>query len=365
MRINYLNFLEQWKEEKKYLLPLIENVLSSGQYIGVNTKETEKLEKNLSIYFKRKIVTLNSGTDALTIALHALGVKRGDEVITVANSFIASASSIAHLGAVPIFIDVLPDQNINPEKIEEVITKKTKAIMVVHLTGRSCNMDEILKIVKKRNIFLVEDCAQAFGTKYKDKLCGTFGDIACFSTHPLKNLRAMGDGGFIVTNNKSLEFKIKTLRNHGLKNRDEALYFGYNSRMDNIQSAILNFRLKNIDSIIKKRRSNALYYFKNLNKNIIFFPEETKEQYNTYHTFVIQVKRNRDKLKEYLKKNKIDTYINYPIPIHKQKFFIKKYKKFDLPNTEKQSKNILCLPIHHSLTEGQLEYIVKIINRFF
>ena len=215
-------------------------------------------------------VSLNSGTDALTLALHAVGVRRGDEVITPANSYIASTGSIAHLGAKPVFADVLPDQNIDPKQLEKLITKKTKAIMVVHLTGRSCDMKSIMKIANKNKIDVIEDCAQAFGTKYQSKYCGTFGSVGCFSTHPLKNFNAMGDGGFITTNNLKTYNLISKLRNHGLRSRDKADHFGYNSRLDNVQAAVLNFRLKNIKKVFKKRRQNADFYIRNLNKKLCF-----------------------------------------------------------------------------------------------
>ena len=170
MKVNFLNFEKQWHSERKKLLPIVDNVMSSGQYVGVNCEEVVKFEKNISKFLKMKhTVSLNSGTDALTLALHAIGVRRGDEVITPANSYIASTGSIAHLGANPVFVDVLPDQNIDPKKLKNAITKKTKAIMVVHLTGRSCDMKPIMKIARRHKIEVIEDCAQTFGSKYYGK----------------------------------------------------------------------------------------------------------------------------------------------------------------------------------------------------
>ena len=366
MKVKYLNFIEQWREEKRQLLPVLLNVLDSGQYVGVRGKEITRFEKRVSKECKMKYaVALNSGTDSLTFALHNVGVKRGDEVITPANSYVASTGSIVHLGAKPVFADVLPDQNIDPKEIQKKITKKTKAIMPVHLTGRPCQMDEIIKISKKYNIAVVEDCAQAYGSKYKNKPCGSWGDIGCFSTHPLKNLNGMGDGGFIVTNNFRVAERIRKARNHGLKNRDEMEFFGFVSRMDNIQAAILNFRLGRISKIIKKRRANASYYMKKLNKKYIFFPPEKKYEFNTYHTFIIQVPQ-RDKLKKYLTKKNISTYIHYPIPIHKQKPVLRmNLGKQNLPVTELQSKQILSLPINHNLKKSHLDYVVNSINNFF
>jgi len=366
MKVNYLNLVNQWKEEEKYLIPILKRVMSSGQYVGVKAREINKFENNVRKICRTKYaVALNSGTDALTFAMHSIGVKRGDEVITPSNSYVASTGSIIHLGAKPVFVDVLPDQNIDPKKIEEAITDKTKAIMPVHLTGRSCEMDSIMKISKKYKIPVVEDCAQAFGTKFNNKPCGSFGIAGCFSTHPLKNLNGMGDGGFIVTNNSKIAKYIGKIRNHGLKSRDELEYFGFVSRMDNIQAAILNFRLGRIKNLIKKRRYNARYFCKKLNKKYIFIPPEKTKEFNTYHTFVIQAPK-RDKLKKFLKSKNILTYIHYPIPIHKQKAYKKmNFKTSSLPITELQSKQILSIPVHHNLTKQQLKYIVNAINNFY
>ena len=366
MKVNYLNFISQWQEEKKFLIPIIKKVMSSGQYVGVKAGEITKFENKVKkMCGVKHAVALNSGTDALILAMHSMGIKRGDEVITPANSYVASTGAIIHLGAIPVFADVLPDQNIDPKKIEAAITNKTKAIMPVHLTGRSCSMDEIMKISKSHNIPVVEDCAQAFGSKFKNKPCGSFGLIGCFSTHPLKNLSGVGDGGFIVTNNSKIAKYISQIRNHGLKSRDELEYFGFVSRMDNIQAAILNFRLTKIKKIINKRRYNATYFYRKLNKKYIFSPPEKKHEFNTYHTFVIQVP-NRDKLKKFLKSRNILTYIHYPIPIHKQKAYRKKnFKTLPLSVTELQSKQILSIPVHHNLTNKQLKYIVDTVNSFY
>tara|TARA_Y200000002_G_scaffold361762_1_gene348155 strand:+ start:2681 stop:3799 length:1119 start_codon:yes stop_codon:yes gene_type:complete len=362
MKIKYLNFKNQWLEEKKFLLPIINDILESGEYVGINASEVIKFEKNLKKFFSRNVVTVNSGTDALTLGMYVAGIKKGDEVITTSNSYIASTATIVHLGAKPIFADVLPDQNINPDIIEKLITKKTKAIMAVHLTGRSCNMDSILKIAKKNKLLVIEDCAQAFGSKFNGKLCGTFGDIGCFSTHPLKNFNGMGDGGFVITKRSSSAKIISRLRNHGLRTRDDADSLGYNSRLDNIQAGILNYRLRNINKIIQKRRNNAKYFLKNLDKRFIFAPEEKKKEYNTYHLFVIQVPE-RDALQKHLKSNGIESYIHYPKPIHMQKMF--KNKSYDLKNTIDQSKRILSIPTHHGLSKKQLKYIVDTVNGYY
>ena len=236
-----------------------------------------------------------------------LGVRNGDEVITTPNSFIASTAVIVHLGAKPVFVDVLDDQNIDPDKIEKAITKKTKVIMPVHLSGKMSQMDKVMKIAKKYDLKVVEDAAQAIASKFNNKMSGSFGHVGCFSAHPLKNLGAMGDGGYIVTNNFKIYKKIKSLSNHGMENRNKIKNFGYVSRLDNLQAEFLNFKLKSLKKIIKIRRSNANTYKKLLNKNFINLPYEDNKEFHTYHTFVIQVKKNRDKLKKFLLKNGVET----------------------------------------------------------
>ena len=365
MKIPYVNLQQQYKFERKNLLNIIDKTFKTGIWVGGD--EVSKFEKNISKACNVKYcVALNSGTDALTLSLHLIGVKRGDEVITPPNSFVASAATIIHLGAKPVFVDVKDDQNIDENKIEEKITKKTKAIMPVHLTGRMCNMDAILKISKKYNIPIVEDCAQSIFSKFKNKFSGSWGDIGCFSAHPLKNLNAMGDSGYVITNNKSLYSRIKNLRSHGMEeNRNDISDFGHVSRMDNVQAAILNFRLKNLKKVIKKRRDNVKLYLENLKSDKIFFPREKIDEFNTYHTFVIQV-QEREKLIKYLQNYGVGTAIHYPVPIHLQKAskFLG-YKIKDFPITEKQSKKILTLPINQFLRKKEILYICRLINKFY
>lgn len=364
MKIRYVNLSRQYKSERKELLSLIDKTLSTGQYVGGD--QVQKFENAISKLLKVKYcVALNSGTDALTLGLHAMGVRRNDEVITTPNSFIASTAAIVHIGAKPIFVDVKDDQCINPNLIEKSITKRTKAIMVVHLTGKVCEMDKILKISKKYKIPIIEDAAQAVGSKYNDKMAGSFGKVACFSAHPLKNLNALGDSGYLTTNSKKISNFIKDVRNHGMTKRNKIKNFGYVSRMDNLQAAILNFRLKNLSKIINKRRLNAKFYINNLNKKFVFIPKENKNEFNTYHTFVVQVS-NRDKLKKYLEKKKIETSIHYPVPIHLQPAARKlKYKLGDFKITEAQSKKILTLPVNQFLKVSDLKKICREINNFY
>jgi len=363
-QIPYVNLTAQWQEDRDDLLPIIDNVLGSGQYVGGD--EVDKFEKNMAELCQVKYaVALNSGTDALSLGLHLNDIGRGDEVITPPNSFIASTAAIVHLGAKPVFVDVLPDQNIDPGKIEAAITEKTKAIMPVHLTGRICDMDPIMMLAEKYNLAVVEDAAQAIGSKYKGKPSGSIGNVGCFSTHPLKNLNASGDGGFLTTNDENIYLKAKALRNHGMADRDSVDSFGYVSRMDNLQAAILNYRLKKLDEIIDRRRQNAQSYLEYIEKEKVFIPREKEYEFNTYHTFVIQVEK-RNELKEFLLKQGIEAAIHYPTPIHLQPAAKRLGYKFgDFPITEKQAGMILTLPINQSLGQSEIERICVAINEYY
>ena len=367
MPIPYVNLTKQAKSQKKEIINLLNRIIKKGQFVG--GYEIDKFEKNICKLINVKhCVALNSGTDALTLGLHLMGIKKGDEVITTPNSFIASAAAIVHLGAEPIFVDICNDGNIDPKNLIKKISKKTKAIMPVHLSGRPCKMDKIISISKKYKIPIIEDAAQAIGTKFKNKFVGTFGKVGCFSAHPLKNLNAMGDSGYLVTDDKIIANKIKLLRNHGIKNRNDITDFGYVSRMDNFQAGILNLRLKKLKSIIAKRRSNAKLYFQNLKKlKEIKLPYEEKNQFNSFHTFIILANK-RDKLKNYLEKKKISTAIHYPKLIFDQKAYTNKFKKINskyYPKSKYYVSNILTLPINEFITKNEIKKISNEIINFY
>ena len=363
IRIPYVNLKQQWLEERDELLPIINKVFESAQFVGGD--ELDEFEENIAKLCGTKYACgLNSGTDSLMLALALSGVGKGDEVITPPNSFIASTAAIIHIGATPVFVDVLSDQNIDPSKIESAITDKTKAIMPVHLTGRMCDMDPIMDIARRHNLKVIEDAAQSVGSKYKGQPSGSIGDVGCFSTHPLKNLNACGDGGFLTTNNEDIYNNSRLYRNHGMANRNVVNKFGNVSRMDNLQAAILNYRLTKLDKVTQQRRTNAKAYLEGINMNGMFIPEEKADEFNTYHTFVVQTKY-RDELMEYLSLNGIATAIHYPVPIHLQPASKKLgYKTGDFPITEKQSKEILTLPVNQYLTKIDLELVISVINQF-
>ncbi len=362
--IPYVNLVLQWEDEKDDLLPIIESVMSSGQFVGGETVERFE-QKAAELCGTKYCVALNSGTDALVLGLLSLGVCAGDEVITPPNSFIASTAAIINLKAKPVFVDVLPDQNIDPDKVEKAITEKTKAIMTVHLTGRIAEMLAIMKIANKYQIPVIEDAAQAIGSQYSGQPSGSLGKIGCFSTHPLKNLNACGDGGFLTTDDKDIAKQVRLSGNHGLVDRNTVEQFGCVSRMDTLQAAILDYRLSRLAKMIEIRRKNAEMYKEMIRSSQVFIPEERDEEFNTYHTFVIQCDR-RDELKNVLLENGIETAIHYPVPIHLQPAATTLgYSKGNFPITETQSKRILTLPIHQYLQEDTIIEISNCINTFF
>jgi len=362
--ISYVDLSNHWKHEKQELLEIIDEVMSNGIFVGGAI--IEEFEKKVVDYLGVKhCVALNSGTDALVCAMIGFNIGPGDEVITPPNSFIASTAAIAHIRAIPVFADVLPDQTIDPEKIRMAITDKTKAIMPVHLTGRMCRMDEINAIAKEYGLVVIEDAAQSIGSRFNGVMSGAASDIGCFSTHPLKNLNACGDGGFAVTNDDAVAAKIKSMRNHGLVDRNTVEEFGYVSRMDTIQAAILNYRIDHLDDVIAKRRSNAMLYREVLDASHLYIPDESEEYFNTFHTFVIQVDR-RDELAAYLANHGIQTAIHYPVPIHLQPAAKNLgYGLGDFEATETQSKRILTLPINQFISEEQVRFIADMVNSFF
>jgi dTDP-4-amino-4,6-dideoxygalactose transaminase len=316
MQVPYINLGLQHKHIKQELLAATERVLENGQFIL--GEDLTKLEKTFATLCNTKYALgVANGTDALFLSLKALGIKEGDEVITAPNSFLASASAVALIGAKPVFADVLDDFNLDPAKVEKAISPKTKAIIAVHLTGRPAPMDELLAIAKKHNIAVVEDCAQAVGAEYKGKRVGGIGATGCFSLHPLKNLAASGDGGVITTNDDKIYSYLVKARNHGLINRDECEFWSYNSRLDNLQAALLNVKLRELQKWTDRRRTIAEKYYEKLKGLNIIAPHDKPYEKAVYHTFIIQTDK-RDKLKEFLASKGIDTKIHYPIPIHMQ-----------------------------------------------
>ena len=362
-KVELIDLRARYLEERKQILKILDTTLKKGNLIL--TPELADLENKISVYTGSKFcLGLNSGTDALMMALWACGIKRNDEVITSSLSFVASAGAIVHLGAKPIFADVNNDLNLNPDLIESLITKKTKAILPVHWTGRMCDMDKISKIAKKYNLIIIEDAAQGMGSFYKGKHAGFYSKVAAFSAHPLKNLNGIGDSGFITTNSKKIYERIKLYRNHGLAGRDVVKIFGVNSRMDVINSQIIKFRLKKLKNVIRKRKNNIQLYKKYLTTNKIKIISDKKYETNSYVMF-ITICENRDKLKKYLEKYKIQSLIYYGTPLQNH-IASKKYKmKNKLTNSELLSSKVLALPHHQNLKKKDIIYVCQKINDFY
>ncbi|MCG2660028.1 MAG: DegT/DnrJ/EryC1/StrS family aminotransferase [Kiritimatiellae bacterium] len=363
MQVKYLNLKKQFVS---YDIRAVVNELVAGCQFVLGP-QVERFEKAFAEYCEVPYALgVNSGTDALFLALRVLGIGPQDEVITAPNSFLATAASIANVGAKPVFVDVADDYNINPDLIETAITSKTKAIMPVHLTGNPAVMDKIMAIARKHALAIIEDAAQAVGATFNGKRVGSFG-VGCFSLHPLKNLNACGDGGIITTSSKDLYEKLRQLRNHGLVNRDESVRFGYCSRLDSFQAAIVSIGLSKIEGINKKRNENAAYYdklFAGMRK-FVTLPPRCVKSYQVYHTYIIQVERRKE-LIAYLSTKDVETKIHYPIPIHLQKAAeYLGHKKGDFPVCELQSERILTLPIHQFLARDEQDYVAATIREFY
>lgn len=362
-RVPYVNFPRQFEESKEETLAAIQNVIQRGDFIL--GKEVGQFEEEFAkICNVKHAVGVANGTDSLIIALKILGIGPGDEVITASNSWVSSASAIALVGATPVFADVSEDQNINPEEIRKKITARTKCIMPVHLTGRCARMEEILKIANEKGIPVLEDAAQAITARTGKYTAGNAGLMASFSLHPLKNLNAAGDAGILTTNDAALAEKMRLYRHHGLKNRDEVEFWGFNSRLDTIQAALLLTRVKRLPEYVSLRRRNAALYTEGL-KDLVYCPVERSDEFHTYHVYVIQCDR-RNELQNYLLERGIETKVHYPIPIHQQKAAAYLgYGPGSLPNTEKQRDRILSLPINQYTSPEQIHWVVESIRSFY
>lgn len=338
-------------------------VLRSGWYIL--GEEVEAFEEEFAKYTGAQYsIGLASGLDALWLAFRILNIGNGDEVIVQANTYIASVMGITINGATPVFVEPNAFYNIDVEKIEEKITSKTKAILVVHLYGQAAKMDEVVLLCEKYNLKLVEDCAQAHGAVYQGKQVGTFGDIGCFSFYPSKNLGAFGDGGGICTNNKQIAEDFKIYRNYGSEKRYYNKVVGANSRLDEIQAALLRVRLKHMTELEIEKQEIAKRYREEITNMHIQKPEVQNGSTAIWHQYVIKTDR-RDELQEYLNKAGIGTLIHYPIPPHlSEAYSYLKYQYGDFPITESFSKTILSIPMYNGMTLEEQSYVIKKINEF-
>lgn len=350
----------QYLAHKDEIDEAIKRVLDGERYILGD--EVTEFEKEFAAFIETKTcIGVANGTDALHLALRAVGVKYGDEVITTSHTAVATASAIVLAGAIPVFADIEEDYyTIDPVKVREAITQKTKAIIAVHIYGQPCDMDALLAIAKEYDIPLIEDCAQAHGAEYKNKKVGSIGDVSCFSFYPTKNLGAIGDGGAVATNNDEIAQKVRALREYGWIGDKISYTIGFNSRLDELQAAILRVKLRYLQEDTEKRRYIAEQYDKAL-VNLVQVPKVRENCKHAYHLYVIQA-NERDSLAEKMKTSGIIPLVHYPIAIHQQEGFKLFTPQNGLPTTEKLINHILSLPMYPELNEDEIHLIIKCVN---
>lgn len=338
-------------------------VLRSGWY--VLGKEVSNFEKNFANFVGTKeCVGLASGLDALWLAFRILGIHEGDEVIVQGNTYIASVMGITINGATPVFVEPNEYFNIDVDKIEEKITDKTRAILVVHLYGQASQMDKVKQLCEKYNLYLVEDCAQSHGARFNGQMTGSFGDIGCFSFYPSKNLGAFGDGGAITTNSEKIASDMRMYRNYGSEKRYYNKVVGANSRLDEIQAGLLNVKLSHLDELQSEREKLCGRYLKKLDNGLIMLPRVAPGATTVWHQFVIRTK-HRKALMTYLNEHEIGSIIHYPIPPHLAEAY--RYlgmKKSDLPITEQYASEVLSIPLFNGMKKEEQDYVIEVINNF-
>ncbi len=364
MNIPFVSFKPLEKKLDAELRAAFERVYTRSWYI--EGEEDEAFEKAFAEYCDRKYcVGTGNGLDALFLALKALGIKDGDEVIVPSNTYIATALAVTYVGATPVFVE--PDIrtfNIDATLIESAITEKTRAIMPVHLYGQTCDMDPIMEIAHKYNLYVVEDCAQAHGAKYKGKVIGSFGDVAGFSFYPGKNLGALGDAGATVTNNKEIADKVRALGNYGSDYKYHHIYQGNNSRLDELQAAFLTAKLSCLDEVNNERRNIARKYLEGIKNPEIILPFVPDYATPVWHIFGIRCSR-RAELEKFLNDANIGTNKHYPIPMHLQDCYKNLgFKAGDYPIAEEISATELSIPMYYGMSEEEIQYVIDVINEF-
>ena len=364
MNVQFIDFREQYNIIKDEIDLGLKKVFEKGNFIL--GEEEKDFEASFAKYCDSKYaVGVNSGTDALYLALSALGIKAGDEVILPTFTFIATALCVSYTGATPVFADIEEDTyNIDPKKIEKLITKKTKAIIPVHIYGQPADMKEINAIAQKHKLKVVEDAAQAHGATYQGRKVGSLGDVSCFSFYPTKSLGAFGDGGMVVTSDKEIYEKVLMLRDYGRKDRYTHSIKGHNSRLDTVQAVVLTAKLKHLDKWNAMRNEKAQHYGQLLKgAQGVTTPILKDDRTHVYQTYAVRIKKNRDKVSDEMKKQGIGVLIHYPIPLHLQEAYGElKHKKGDFPVAEKISDEILSLPMFPHMTKEQIEYVCSCLK---
>jgi len=365
MNVPFLNLKIQYKEIEKEVLPMVTDAMSNAAFIG--GPQVTGFETEFAAFCESKFCTgVNSGTDALRFALMAIGAGPGDEVITVPNTFIATTEAISQVGATPVFVDVLKDTSeMDPSLIEAKISKKTKAIIPVHLYGQTVDMDPILDMAKKHNIPVIEDACQAHGALYRGRKAGSMGVAGCFSFYPGKNLGAYGEGGAVVTQDQEIDKKIRMIRDHGQEQKYYHAMEGYNGRLDAIQAGVLRIKLRRLEAWNESRRQNAKYY-NELLKGVkdVTLPVEAGFAKAVYHIYAIHVD-DRDGLQKYLTEKGINTGLHYPVPLHLQKAYSRMgYKEGSFPVSEGLAKRLLSLPMFPELTRDEIRYVCECVKEY-
>ncbi|GEN34177.1 glutamine--scyllo-inositol aminotransferase [Aneurinibacillus danicus] len=364
-KIPLLDLKQQYFDLREMLHQSIEEVMSSGSY--VMGQKVQLFERAFAEYVGTKYaVALASGTDALVLTLDSLGIGPGDEVITTPFTFFSTSEAISRVGATPVFVDIDPETfNINPSLIEKRITKKTKAIIPVHLFGMPADMDEVGAIADQYELYIIEDACQAIGSAYKDKKIGSMGIAGCFSFFPTKNLGGYGDGGMMVTDDETIANKIRLLRVHGSVLKYHHSLIGYNSRLDELQAAMLTVKLAYIDEWNKQRRKKAEVYTEAFKDLPLKLPGVKSDYYSVYHLYVVGTE-HRDELTAFLREHGIATGIYYPVPLHLQKVYHHLcYTTGSLPESEKAAITTMAIPLYPELTEEDQDYVISVIRHFF
>lgn len=365
MKVMFADFKPMHNEIRNELDKAYHTVMDSSYFI--QGQECEKFDKEFADYCGAKYcVGVATGLDAIMLILRAMEITEGDEVIVPSNTFIATALAVSYVGAIPVFVEPeIHTYNIDPSRIEEAITEKTKAIIAVHLQGRAADMDEINRIAKKHKLYVIEDAAQAHGTRYKGKKVGSLSDAAAFSFYPGKNLGALGDGGCVVTDNEKLAKKVQALGNYGSDYKYHHIYMGTNSRLDEMQAAFLRVKLPYLDKWNEDRKRIANRYLEGITNPLIVLPECNTDEYeHIYHVFVIRCKE-RNLLEKYLAEKEIGTVKHYPIPIYQQEAYSSlNIPKGTFPIADEISDTVLSLPMYYGMTEEQVDYVINALNDF-
>src|SRR3989339_2064069 len=360
-KVRFVNYPKQYKQLKKEFDGVFTEIMSKGDFIMRG--HLEEFEKHIAEYVGVKhAIGVNTGTDALYLSAHALGFGPGDEVITVAHTFVATIGAIVQCGAVPVLVDIREDFNMDVDQIESVITKKTKGIIPVHLNGHACDMDKVMSLAKKYNLKIIEDAAQALGAKFKGKRCASFGDTSIFSFYPAKVLGTAGDGGMVCTNDDGLARKLKAFRDNGRVDSVEVIEcFGWCSRLDNLHAALLDMKFKYFDKWVERRRQIARLYDEGLKGvgDVIVHSQSGDDYFDVYQNYVIRTQK-RSELFKYLKESGVEVLISWTVPNHKQQSL--GLTHFKLPVTERISSEVISLPMYPELENDEVSFVIDTVK---